>query len=360
MRRPRTSPEPALASPPVKQLTARRGPGVVPGAEAPTVSGRGLVRPVAWAWWAGTAAFTLLNVVLLAANYSTPLSGGTATGRLEFVAGVGYLAIATIGLAGVLRSPRNGSGWAFLAAGGAVALGALLSEYAIYGLVTEPGSLPGGRWAAWLGAWTWWAGAAFGLAFALLLYPDGALPSSRWRWAARVAALDVVLLALLHALTPGDLDGEYAIARNPLGFDVGGSMVRSVRDLSWLFLAANAAIGTTAVLRRVRTSPEPERRPLYWVAGAGAATAVTVVLWGVYRGDEDASSSVQLVVALAILAIPAAGALVWVQTASLRRSIERPSTTAWARRWPALPSSWTWRGPSSQPTPRPPRPSSTA
>lgn len=281
------------------------------------------LRPIAWVAWAATAAFTLLNAVLLAGNYSTPSTGGTTTGGLEFVAGAGYFAIATIGLAAALRSPRNRSGWAFLAAGGAVAFGAFTSEYAAYGLITKPGALPGGRWAAWLGAWTWWAGASFGLAFALLLYPDGALPSSRWRSAARLAAFDVVLLALLHALTPGPLHGEYAIARNPLGFDPAGSAVRSVRDLSWLLVATNAAIGTAAVLRRARTHADSERRPLYWLAGAGAATALAAMVWGVDRGDDGASSTAQLVVALAVLAVPAAGVLASAQTASLRRSMAR-------------------------------------
>lgn len=288
------------------------------------MSGPGLpLRPIAWAAWAATGAFTLLNVVLLVRNYSTPSEAGTTTGPLEFVAGAGYFAIATIGLATVLRSPRNRSGWAFLVAGAGVGLGAFTSEYATYSLVTEPGALPGGRWAAWLGAWTWWAGAAFGLAFALLFYPDGALPSSRWRSAAHLAALDVVLLTLLQALTPGPLHGEYAIARNPLGFDGVGSAVRSVRDLSWLLVATNAAIGTAAVLRRARTRPVSERRPLYSVAGAGAATALAAVLWGVDRGDDGASSTAQLVVALAVLAVPAAGVMASAQTASLRRSIER-------------------------------------
>lgn len=155
------------------------------------------------------------------------------------------------------------------------------------------------------------------MALALLLDPAGTLPSSRWRSAARLAALDVVLLVLMHALTPGPVHGEYAVAGNPLGFDVGGSTVRSVRDLSWLLLAA------TAVLHRARTSPASERRPLYWLAGADAATALAAILWGVDVGDDDASSTVQLVVAFSVLAVSAAGVLASAQTATLRRSIER-------------------------------------
>ena len=47
------------------------------------------------------------------------------------------------------------------------------------------------------------------------------------------------------------------------------------------------------------------------------------MVWGVDRGDDGASSTAQLVVALAVLAVPAAGVMASAQTASLRRSIER-------------------------------------
>ena len=280
--------------------------------------------PAAWAAWTATAAFTFLNLVLLVRNYSTPSPTGTANGPMEFVTGVGYLAIGTVGLLVVRRRPGNRTGWAYLASGVALALGALTSEYANYGALTEPGAVPGAQWAAWLGSWAWWAGAAFGLAFALLLYPEGALPSPRWRPLARIAAVNVVVLALLHALAPGPLDGEYAVAVNPVGIDAARGALRSLRNLGWVLVLVNAAIGTAALLRRARTSPGPERRPLYWLAGAGAATALAAVMWGVGdRGDDAPSSSVQLVVALAVLAVPVAGALASAQTASLRRSIER-------------------------------------
>ena len=56
------------------------------------------------------------------------------------------------------------------------------AEYAIYALVAQPGSLPAGEGLAWLTSWVWilYIGC---IALSLLLFPNGRLPSSGWRWA---------------------------------------------------------------------------------------------------------------------------------------------------------------------------------
>lgn len=290
-------------------------------------SDSGPLRVFAWTGWAAAAALTALNFALLVRNYDISGPTGGVSGTTEFVAGVGYLAVATIGVAIANRWPRNLAAWAFLGAGVALTLAAFASEYATYGVVTELGGVPGARWAAWLGAWAWWAGAAFGLTFTLLLYPDGRLPAPRWRWCARVALANTALLCVLHALTPGPLDGEFSIAVNPVGLDVASDPLRALRDLGWLFLLANAAIGTTAAANRARRSARPQRTALYLLAGAGVCTALAAVLWGVGGGgggDGDApSKTIQLLVALSVLAVPAAGTVAAATTASLQRSIER-------------------------------------
>jgi hypothetical protein len=54
--------------------------------------------------------------------------------------------------------------------------------YAEYVLVTEPGfSLPGAPMMSWLGGWTWFLGYGLLLTYVPLLFPNGRLPSRRWR-----------------------------------------------------------------------------------------------------------------------------------------------------------------------------------
>ena len=62
-----------------------------------------------------------------------------------------------------------------------------------YTLVTRPGALPGGTAVAWLSAWVWVLGLTPMVTFGLLLFPDGRLPSARWRPLAWLAAAAVAL-----------------------------------------------------------------------------------------------------------------------------------------------------------------------
>ncbi len=93
------------------------------------------------------------------------------------------LAFASFLVVGVViasRRPENPIGWMFCVIGLASVWEFFAQEYAFYALFTEPGALPGGVWMAWTQLWTgtlMWAL----MSFALLLFPDGRLPSPRWR-----------------------------------------------------------------------------------------------------------------------------------------------------------------------------------
>jgi hypothetical protein len=71
-----------------------------------------------------------------------PAGGGGRLGLLLVVI------FATIGALIVARQPANLIGWSFVAAGLGLALHAFGGQYAIYTLLTDPGSLPGGAWLA--------------------------------------------------------------------------------------------------------------------------------------------------------------------------------------------------------------------
>jgi len=97
---------------------------------------------------------------------------GAAAVAVVVYAGVGYL-IAS-------RRPGNAIGWLLCLAGLSLAATMLCEQYALRGLAVAPGSLPAVQVAGWLSQ------AAFLLTFApllfvVLLFPDGRLPSRRWR-----------------------------------------------------------------------------------------------------------------------------------------------------------------------------------
>jgi hypothetical protein len=106
--------------------------------------------------------------------------------------------VVSFSILGVLvasRRPGNPLGWIYLAVGFFIGLVNFASPYAEYALATNPGSsLPGGPLMSWLGAWAWIPGALLLTTFALLLFPDGRLPSPRWRPVAWLSALPLLIV----------------------------------------------------------------------------------------------------------------------------------------------------------------------
>lgn len=278
---------------------------------------------LAWLAASATVVVTAANIVLLTVNYSVESKPESTGGATEYASGVAYLAIAAIGFNVLRRQDNNRAGWAFLWSGSALAFGAFASEYATYGVLTDPGVAPAVPWVAWLGVCAWWTGAASGLAFALILYPDGSLPSPRWRPWSALAIGNVVVLGMLHALAPGRLDGEYAIVVNPVGVEPARLALRALRDLGWVLVLINAAVGTAALIGRARAEKAPLRRPLTSLAVAGVSTVFATAVWGVSGGAEGRSGAVRFVVGVAVLAVPVSVGLATARTAALRRSIDR-------------------------------------
>src|SRR5215212_10436269 len=94
----------------------------------------------------------------------------------------------TIGALIVSRLPRNPIGWIFCGVGLLYQLHHFALAYSNYA-VAENFALTWGEYAAWFSAWVGFAGFILAFAFLMLLFPDGRLPSTRWR----IVALAVVL-----------------------------------------------------------------------------------------------------------------------------------------------------------------------
>ena len=121
-------------------------------------------RAAAWPAWS----LCSLCVALAAASLILSLFNGRTLGEI-FTAwsGPSIVALATLivsfSVVGALiasHRPENPIGWIFLAA--ALCYGLLIAgdDYATYALLTNPGSLPLGAEASWLGQWLWAPGSA--------------------------------------------------------------------------------------------------------------------------------------------------------------------------------------------------------
>ena len=109
-----------------------------------------------------------MSVALAAASLILALLNGSTLYDIFLARGgppIAHLAIIAVSFSvvGALiasHRPENPIGWLFLAA--ALFYGIVIAgeEYAIYALFTNPGSLPLGAEASWLGQWLWAPGSA--------------------------------------------------------------------------------------------------------------------------------------------------------------------------------------------------------
>ena len=133
---------------------------------------------LAWTLWALGAGLAALALLVGALN---GLDLGRALADFLVSTTVAALAYATVGALVAAQRPENRVGWLFCAAGVGAGITGFVAQYARYALLTRPGAVPVASVAAWLNLWIWLPGMVAPATFLLLLYPDGHLPSSRWR-----------------------------------------------------------------------------------------------------------------------------------------------------------------------------------
>jgi hypothetical protein len=227
-------------------------------------------RPARLAWsLAGACVALVLSslVLLLAVSHAWDVS------QYYFEDAAVAVAFALLGAVVAAHRPENPIGWLFLAIGLSGALGVVSNEYVRYTLVTAPDALPGGSVAAWLSGWTWWP--AYGLVpLVLLVFPDGRLPSPRWRWAAWLAGAGVAVMTLgMAASTLGDP------VRIALSEEEPGGLPGLVLDVSVIAAAASFLAALVSLAQRWRRARGNEREQLKWVAfAAGLALVANIVL----------------------------------------------------------------------------------
>jgi hypothetical protein len=167
------------------------------------------------------------------------------------------------------RRPANLYGWLWCAIGLGVGLDALARGYANYGLLGHPGGLPGVMVAAWATNFTWILGLGL-FPLVLLLFPDGRVPSRRWRPLAWLTLFLAVALPLEGAVSPGPLQ-QFPFLDNPVEVTGGplGGLIQAFGPVGFrLFLATLPAAALSLILR-FRRARGVERQQLKWFAAAG-------------------------------------------------------------------------------------------
>jgi signal transduction histidine kinase len=252
------------------------------------------------------AALLAVAIAFLILGIGTPLPEASFGFKGWGVLLAGVLAIAGFLIAS--RVPSNPIGWLLLASGIGTAVQELGQQYANYGLFTSSVALPAADVGAWITEWIWIPSMALLALHIPLLYPDGHLPSPRWRSVAVVGTIGAVLGTFFFALAPGDLESTPGV-RNP--FEIAGAdWMRNVGDVVMLpyVLGLLGALASLAI--RYRRARGDERQQLKWLLLALSVLAVCFLIgvpyWTLSGEGTSEIDVVENALVLALVAIPAA------------------------------------------------------
>lgn len=210
-----------------------------------------------------------LTVVLVAAAIAIGLARGE---KWNAVFGFIPVALAFV-VVGALVAARTGNrlGWLFVVTGTLSAASLVLDNYAARGATAPPA---GAAWAGW----------AFTIVLALggplyfltpLLYPDGRLPSRRWRPVVWVAVAGIVVETATSAVSDVNFTQNFPALRDPVmvvaPLNTAYNLATSVQLLVFV-------LGAISMFVRFRRAGTEQRQQLKWFMYASAIAAVVVLV----------------------------------------------------------------------------------
>ena len=237
---------------------------------------------LAWSLAALCVAMFLATVAvhLLARFVGSPGRGITLSTVSNLLSFVPFLAFPVVGALVASRRPRNPIGWILLADGFLWMLSGIFDSYRVYSLA-RPGSLPFPVAIYALSQWLWVPAVGLFAIYLILLFPDGRLPSRRWRPLVWLSGAVMVLLSVGIVLAPGPLNGLGGV-QNPFGLEqypwVTDAFLVVVPLLPLCILAS-----ALSLVMRYRRSGSEVREQIKWIAFAA------LVLGTLYLVDIGAS-----------------------------------------------------------------------
>jgi signal transduction histidine kinase len=184
-----------------------------------------------------------------------------------------FAAFPVIGYVLATRRPENAVGWLMVAMGvffGASATISSIGWYLLYsgrrdaGLALFAIDSPG-----------WVPIVVLPITFLLLLFPDGYLPSPRWRWFAWAVGIGLAIVYLAILLDPGPIDYPPLPKNvpNPLGIEALGPILNAAQAV--ILLIPISVLGSLlSLVLRFRRSTGIERLQLRWLMTAAAIVAL--------------------------------------------------------------------------------------
>ena len=207
---------------------------------------------------------------------SAHIPNGSSASRtvVDLLVSVPILAFPLVGALIASRRPHNPIGWICLADGLLWMLLGLFDYYSVYGLA-RPGSVPFPAAVAALSEWLWVPTVGLLAIYLVTLFPNGRLPSRRWRPLAWLSGAIIVLASVGSGLSPGPI-AELGGVRNPFGLE-GQPWVAYAANVGLVLFLACILASMVSLILRYRRSRGEERQQIKWIAFAASVVGLGFV-----------------------------------------------------------------------------------
>jgi len=226
-------------------------------------------------WLAGT--LLGLTIVLLASSLVIGFTGGE-TWNVVFAFIPVAIAFAVVGALVAARTGNN-LGWLLLGTGVGAAVVLVTRVYAARVPASE---LPAAEWVGWIFTVILWITAPL-LVLPVLLFPDGRLPSPRWRPVVWVVIIDWLALMVCPALSDVNFSSNFPRLRDPVMLVAPLGTAYNLAEVIWTLVFP---VGAAAMIVRFRRSGHEQRLQLKWFMYASAIAAVIVLAASQFGGND--------------------------------------------------------------------------
>jgi hypothetical protein len=260
------------------------------------------------------AALLAATFVLWALGAGPTGTSGWGTGGIGVILLLLPIAFTAVGAVIALRLPGNAIAWVCLGIGFFLLLGTFAGAYGSYG---------GADFFNWLDSWTWLPAIGTVGTFLLLLFPDGRLPSRRWRAVAFGSAAVIALATVSEAFQPGALANVPEVD-NPYGIEAVQYLPGRLAGGANVLLAPCFIAAAASLVMRFRGARGRARLQIKWFASAAALLAVlfaTAAAANVVAGLLDAGQPLALRLLEDAVSVSAVGLPIAIGIAVLRHDL---------------------------------------
>jgi len=229
-------------------------------------------RTASWLAWSVCTVSLLLSalaVLLIFLGWSTsPPEGGTSWWE-QALGAVELIGAPVLGALIASRLPKNPYGWVWLGYGAAFALSTLMDVYVMYVEATGSGIIP---WPVYLLSVLGWGVGFVLVPFVLLLFPDGHLPSRRWRFLAWVYAATGTFILVLVPFRPDIERNRFGIS-GPIG-----EAIATINTAMAFVVFAAIALSILSLVIRYFHAAGLQRQQLKWLAYAAMLIGAWIII----------------------------------------------------------------------------------